>query len=156
RHFATSPLGAVGVVEGRCYRMRGAALSPSHGAPRSSGGTAVADQRALREPLLEALHDTVLGADRREPDRIRDGDPRARAVRDDDEAAKAEQIGAAVGLGIESLAQATRSRADEDAADLPAQRGPDLRAEGVEDALDRSLEGLQRDVAGEAVRHDDV
>src|SRR5205085_5719130 len=92
----------------------------------------------------------------READRVRDRTPRRGAVGDDDEAAEAEQIGAAVGVGIEPPAEPIRRRPDQETAELAARRGRDLLAERVEERLDRPLEELQADVAGEAVGDDDV
>ena len=75
---------------------------------------------------------------------------------DHGEPAQAEQIGAAVGVGIEPLPQAAAPRAG--SAGLRASRGSswDLLAEPLEHRLDRSLEQLQADVPREAVADDDV
>src|SRR5439155_22035950 len=80
----------------------------------------------------------------------------ARAVRDHDEAPKAEEVRAPVGLRVEPLAKSARPGANEHSTDLAAERRPDLRAESVEDGPDRPLERLERDVSRKAVGHHDV
>src|SRR6185312_2358173 len=91
----------------------------------------------------------VLDASRGEVDRVRDRAPGRVAVGDHGEAAQAEQVRAAVRLGIERRAEAPRRRADQKPTELPAPAGRDLVAERVEHGPDRPLEQLQRDVAGE-------
>ena len=51
---------------------------------------------------------------------------------DDDEAAQAEQVGAAVRVRVEPRAQPPRGRPDQEPAELPARRVGDLLAEGLE------------------------
>ena len=75
---------------------------------------------------------------------------------DHDEAAKAEEVAAAVRVRIEPCAKPSRGGADEQAAELASRRAADLRPQRLEDAADRALERLERDVAGEAVADDDV
>src|SRR5581483_6916433 len=77
-------------------------------------------------------------------------------VGDHGEAAEAEQVGAAVGVGVEPRAEAARGRPDQEAAELAPGRRGDLLAERVEELPDRALEELQREVAGEAAGDDDV
>ncbi len=77
-------------------------------------------------------------------------------MRDHGQPPQPEQIGAAVGLGIESGAQSARGRADQQAAGLAPRRRRDLAAERVEHRLDRPLQQLQRHVAREAVADHDV
>ena len=77
-------------------------------------------------------------------------------MRDHGEAAQPEQVRAAVGVGVEPGAETPRGRPDERAAELAGGGRGDLLAERVEQLLDRPLEQLQRDVAGEAVGDDDV
>src|SRR5207247_3211406 len=88
---------------------------------------------------------------RGEPDGVRDRPSGGVAVRDHGQSAETEQIRTAVGVRVEPLAEPARPRADEQSADLAAKRGGDLFTEGLEQALDRALEQLQRDVSGEAV-----
>src|SRR5205823_77162 len=78
------------------------------------------------------------------------------AVRDDGQAAEAEQVRAAVRVGVEALPQPSGSGTDEEPADGAARIGGDLLAECVEQRGDRPLEELERDVPGEAVGDDDV
>src|SRR5947207_5165381 len=135
---------------------RDAAMSP-----HSCGGWPGKSRRSynLRPPwqaCCEAADHVVVDAAGGEADRIRDRRPRGVAVRDHREPAQAEQVGAAVRVGIEAMAEPARRRADQQAAQLARRRRRDLCAEGVEDRADRPLEELQRDVAGEAVGHDDV
>ena len=59
----------------------------------------------------------VLDAAGGQADRVRDGRAAARAVRDHDEPAQSEQVGAAVGVRVEPRAQAARRRPDEQAAE---------------------------------------
>src|SRR3954465_7431983 len=105
---------------------------------------------AFGKPLCEPLHDTVLRTARGETDRVRDRRAAARAVGDHDEPAQSEQVGAAVGLGVEPRPEAARGRPDQRPAELPGHRRADLGPERVEELDDRPLEQLQRDVAGEA------
>src|SRR5439155_1461280 len=76
-------------------------------------------------------------------------------VRDQRQATQTEEIRAAVGVGIEAVAEAPRGRADEQAAELPRRGGGDLSAKRVEEGADRALEGLENDVAGATVGDDD-
>ena len=77
-------------------------------------------------------------------------------MRDHHEAAQPEQICTAVGVGVEALPQAARGGPDQKPAELAARSRDDLLPQGVEQRLDRALEQLQADVAGEAVRDDNV
>ena len=74
----------------------------------------------------------------------------------DGEAPQAEEVGASVGVRIEAVAQSPRRRADQQAAEFSPGRRADFAAQLVEQLADRPLEELERDVAGEAVRDDDV
>ena len=123
-----------------------AALDDRREDPQSRAGAPVGREHTGRQPLLEPLDDAVLRAHRGKTDRIGDRHSRARPVGDDDEPAQAEEIGAAVRLRIEALAETACARPDENAADLPAERRPDLGPKDVEDAPDRPLERLERDV----------
>ena len=68
----------------------------------------------------------------------------------------AEQHGPAGVLGLEFGGQREQVR-EEDLRRLPGGVvGPEDGQHGVEEEAQRSLQGLQRDVAGEAVGHDDV
>src|SRR5687768_6129564 len=98
----------------------------------------------------------MLNSSGRHPHCICDCPLRRIAVCDDHDAAQSEQVGAAIRLGIESLAKVPRGGADEETADLSAGRAVDLVAERVEQRADRALHQLERDVAGEAVRDDDL
>src|SRR5690348_16368770 len=69
------------------------------------------------KPGCEPSDDVVLDAAAGQPDRVRDRGVRGVPVGDDGEAAQAEQIGAAVRVGIEALAQPPGSGPDEEAAD---------------------------------------
>src|SRR4051812_3234339 len=83
---------------------RDAAMSPQcgfGGLGNGSSKTARSYTDALGEPLREPLHDAVLDAPRREPDGVRNGAPAAVSMRDHGEPAEAEQVGAAVGVGVE-------------------------------------------------------
>ena len=75
---------------------------------------------------------------------------------DHGEPAQAEQVGAAVGVGVEAATHPAGGGADQQAADLSAAAGRDLFSQRFEDDCDRALEQLQDDVAGEAVADDDV
>ena len=75
---------------------------------------------------------------------------------DDNEPSQPEQIGASVGVGIESPAKAARGRADEKPAELPARAFLDLLPELVQKRLDRPLHELERHVPREAVADDHV
>ena len=77
-------------------------------------------------------------------------------MRDDDEPAQAEEVGAAVRVRVEARAEAARRRADQEPAQPAAQRGGDLLSKRIERRLDRSLEQLQGHVPREAVADDDV
>src|SRR5262245_51544893 len=91
-----------------------------------------------------------------QPNGIRDRDAGARAVRDHDEPVEPEKIATPVRLRIEALPNLSCRRPNESSADLPAERRLELGAQRVEKTPDGSLERLQRYVAREAVRHDDV
>src|SRR5437764_4266475 len=113
------------------------------------------DERAdstIGKPFCKPVHDLVLHSAGGEADGVRDGGPRGVAVRDHRQATQAKQVGAAVGVRVEALPQPVRRRPDEKAAEFAARRRNDLLPERVEDRLDRPLEELQADVAGEAVR----
>src|SRR5439155_25597181 len=75
---------------------------------------------------------------------------------DHGEPAQAEQVGAAIRVRIEARAQTAGGRADQEPPELAPRGRRNLGAQRVEDVLDRPLEQLQRDVAGEAVGDDDV
>ena len=75
---------------------------------------------------------------------------------DNRKAAQPEQVGAAVRVWIEPVAQAARRGADQQPTQGSALTGFDLLAESGEDAPNRPLERLQDDVAGEAVANDDI
>src|SRR2546430_2929426 len=109
----------------------------------------------LGQPCTEAADDAVLHAAGGQPDRIRDRGAGRVAVRDHRQATQTEEIRAAVGVGIEAVAEAPGGRADEQAAELPRRGGGDLGAKRVEEGADRALEGLENDVAGETVGDDD-
>ena len=106
--------------------------------------------------LAQALDDPVLDAAGREADRIRDRAAGGVPVRDDREAAEAQEVGASVCVGVEAGAQPAGGRTDQQAAELAPSGRPDLIAQLGEQLADRPLEELQRDVAGEAVGDDDV
>src|SRR3954451_2881660 len=108
------------------------------------------------EPGGNALHHLLRGALGGQGDRVRDRGPRAVSMGDHGQAAEPEEIGAAVGLGIETLAQFLGCRPDQQPTGLPARGRGDLCAEGLEEGLDRPLHELQRHVSGEAVADDDV
>src|SRR5206468_462935 len=97
---------------------------------------------ALGKPLGEPLHDAVLGAPRREANRVRDRLAAARAVRDHRKTTQAEEVRAAVGVGVELRAEPPCRRADERAAELAGHRRSDLAAQRVEQLHDRPLEQL--------------
>jgi hypothetical protein len=104
-----------------------------------------------RYPRAAALDDVSGRALRAEGDRVGDRRARARAMSDDHEPSQPEQIGAAVGIRVEPLAQAPRSGTDEETAELPARAFLDLLSELVEKRLDRPLHELERHVPREAV-----
>src|SRR5689334_16096533 len=118
--------------------------------------TARSYTHALRQPFRQPLDHSVLDPPRGKPDRVADRPPAAVAVRDHREPAQAEEVRAAVGVRVETGAEAPRRGLDQEAAELPARGGGHLLPEGVEEVLDRPLEQLEHDVAGEAVGHDDV
>src|SRR5206468_9901136 len=72
------------------------------------------------------------------------------------EPAQAEEVGAAVRVGIEALAETPGGRTDEHPAEGARSAGGDLLAQRVEQGADRPLDRLERDVAGEAVGDEDV
>src|SRR5437868_12032622 len=108
------------------------------------------------KPCCEPPDDVVVHSTGGQPDGVGDGGPRRVAVRDDGQAAEAEQVRAAVRVGVEALPQPSGSGTDEEPADGAARIGGDLLAECVEQRGDRPLEELERDVPGEAVGDDDV
>src|SRR3954469_22053715 len=110
----------------------------------------------LDEPGGDARDDLLRGALRGERYRVRDRRPRAVPVGDHGQAAKPEEIGAAVGLGIEPLAQLPGCGSDQQPAGFPARRRRNLRAKRLEECLDGALHQLQRHVSGESVADDDV
>ena len=77
-------------------------------------------------------------------------------MRDHDEPAQAEEVGAAVRVGVEALAQPPGGGTDEQSAEVPGRVGGDLLSQRVEQSSDRPLDGLERDVAREAVGDEDV
>src|ERR1700716_690601 len=116
------------------------------GGGKGSSKTARSYTDALREPLREALDDVVLDAACRKSDRVGDSAPAAVSVGDHGESTQAEQVRAAVRVGVEPGAQPACGGSDQEAAELPSGRRHDLRAEGVEELDDGPLEQLQRDV----------
>src|SRR5687767_14599910 len=91
-----------------------------------------------------------------EPDRIRDRDTRARAVRDDDQAVEPEEIATPVRLRVEARAEPSRSGTNQRSSEPSTSGARKLRAKRVQEALHGPFERLQRHVAGEAVGDDDV
>jgi len=69
---------------------------------------------------LEAFDHSVIDASGSQTDRIGNADTRARAMRDDDEAPKAEKVAATVGVWIETAAHSPRRRPDEESPELPS------------------------------------
>src|SRR5688572_30248448 len=98
----------------------------------------------------------MVDAARGQSDCVRDRGSGGVSVRDYRQPAQAEEIGTSVGVGVEALAQMPRRRPDQEAADLPTSRRADLLADPFENSLDRALEQLEADVAGEAVTDDHV
>ena len=96
------------------------------------GAEAAADHTASafwRQPGVEPAADVVLDTPSGgSTDRVRDRARGGVAVGDHDEAADTEQIGAAVGVGVEPAAQAPRRGADQEAAELAGRRARDLVA----------------------------
>src|SRR5262249_37663255 len=76
------------------------------------------------------------------------------AVRDHCEAAEAEQVRAAVGVGAEPAAEAARGGPDQQPPDPPAGRRGDLLPQRVAQVSDRPPEQLPRAVPWEAGRDD--
>src|SRR6266496_2868869 len=70
--------------------------------------------------------------------------------------AGSQQVGAAVRVRVEPRAQPSRGGADQQTTELAPRRRADLLPQGVEELLDGAFQQLQRDVAGEPVRDDDV
>ena len=81
---------------------------------------------------------------------------RRAAVTDDAQARDAEQRRAAVLRIVDALAEAPERPPRQQVAHLARERALQLLAEQLLDHLDQALAQLQRDVAGEAVAHDDV
>src|SRR5471032_2561559 len=111
---------------------------------------------ALGEPLREPLDDPMLDAAGGQSDRVRNRFSTRVAVGYHGQAAQAEQVRAAVGVGVEAGMQPPRGAPDQQAAELPRRGRGDLLAQSVEELQNRSLEQLEGDVAGEPVRDDDV
>src|SRR5262245_16379412 len=93
---------------------------------------------------------------RAQRDRVGDRGARAIAVGDDREAAKPEEVSAAVCVRIEPVAQPACGWADEKTAELPPRCALDLASELVEQRLDRPFHELQRHVSREAVADDHI
>src|SRR6187431_2523588 len=91
------------------------------------------------QSLLQALDDAMLDPPCGEPDCVTDRDARARAVRDDDEAAEPEKIGAAIGLRVEASPDLPRRATDEQATEASPYRCAQLHAQRVEQREDRPL-----------------
>src|SRR5436190_15868256 len=102
----------------------------------SIGGATTKTRRSytdpLRQPLCEPLDDLVLGTAVREADRVRDRATAARAVGDHDEPAQAEEVGAAVSVGVELLPETPGGRPNQRATELARRRRRDLLPQGVE------------------------
>jgi hypothetical protein len=62
----------------------------------------------------------MVDASRGKHDRVLDRDPGARAVRDDDESAEPEEVGATVRLGVETASNSLGSWPDQEPTELPA------------------------------------
>ena len=75
---------------------------------------------------------------------------------DHGEPSQAEEVRAAVRVGVEALPEVPCRGPDQKAAYLAARRCPDLLAHALEQRADRALEELQADVPREAVADDDV
>jgi hypothetical protein len=90
----------------------------------------------LRQSSGEPADDIVLHSARRQTDRVRDRLPARVAVRDDREAAEAEEIGAAVGVRIEPCPEAPGGRPDQQTAEPAASRRGDFLTERVEELAD--------------------
>jgi hypothetical protein len=119
----------------------------------------IGDLRArgiYHHPLEKTIRDAVLDASGREADRVRDRRPGRVPVGDHREAAQPQKVGAAVRVGVEPRAEPPGGGPDQQAAELAARAGGDLLPERVEQLLDRPLEQLERDVAGEPVANHDV
>src|SRR4051812_256289 len=110
----------------------------------------------LAQPGCEPPHHVVLDAAGRETDGVLDRARRGIAVGDHREAAQAEQVGAAIGVRIEAMPEVPGSRADQETADLAASTRGYLGAQAVENRANRPFQGLEDDVAGEAVGDDHV
>src|SRR6266496_472298 len=78
------------------------------------------------------------------------------SMSDDGEPAQPQQVGAAVGVGIETVSQMTGCGPDHEPADFAASGGADLLAQPLHQRRNRPLQELQADVAREAVADDDV
>src|SRR3954470_17823297 len=142
---------------------REAAISLSY-LPFSLGPSGTADATTLPrgrrnlffEACANALDDVSGRTLRAEGDRVGNRRSRAGAVGDDYETSQPQQIGAAVGIRVEPLAQAARGGTDEEASEFPARARLDLLSELVEERLDRPFHELERHVAREAVADDHV
>ena len=77
-------------------------------------------------------------------------------MRDHDESAQAEQVGAAVRFRIEPAPQLAGRRADQEPSDLAARGRLDRLAQAADGGRDSALERLQGHVPGEAVADDHV
>ena len=90
-------------------------------------GIKISDEDAQKITTVgQALDHTMLGATRSELDRTLDRLAARAAVRDHGEPPETEQIGAAVVVRIELVADPACRRADQEAAELAARRGRDL------------------------------
>src|SRR5262245_55951572 len=89
-------------------------------------------------------------------DRIRDRTWRRVPVRNHRDPVEAEQVGAAVRVGVEAVAQPSRRATDQKTTDAATSTAADLLAQRVHERFDRSFHELERDVSREAVADDDV
>src|SRR2546421_2741969 len=110
----------------------------------------------LRQAGSEAADHVMVDAAGRKPDGVGNRGRGRVSVRDHDEAAQAQEVGAAVRVGVEALAEAAPGWTDEEPPEGSDRARGDLRAQRVEERPDRALDGLERDVAGEPVGHEDV
>src|SRR5262245_43374470 len=117
-----------------------------HGFRATTGNSGIFERRAgLAADILG--HATV-----GKRDRVRDGAAARGTVAYDRQAAQAEQVGAADGLGVEAAAQVAEARADQQSAHLRHGAGADRVADRRDQRARRSLHQLERDVAGEPGR----
>src|SRR5262249_50478998 len=96
----------------------------------------------LGHSLAQARDDAVVDPARAETNRVRDRRARRVAVRNHGEPAQAEEVCAAVRVGIEMLPEPARRGLDQQPAGLAACSGRDLAAQPVERRPDRPFEQL--------------